>query len=248
MDNKFFEYYDKYLGISMSNKHPKIYPCKQRNKLLARNYFQHLIITNREGLIYSIEPLFYSQFKMYIDIEKYSEINESLILLINNFFNKRFGNYKIRKMLRLTTANDLKFLQSTCARKLTIGDKDIFLNSGNKSNTKPYKERKWDAIKAMIREERAFVYVHQNQILSLAIVSNIDFNGGNIVVNTVPEYRNFGYGKLVVSKAAKWCLENDVLPIYWVDSLNVNSLKLALSIGFQIMAEELVVSTEKDEK
>ncbi|SDD56638.1 GNAT family N-acetyltransferase [Sporomusa acidovorans] len=243
MTKEFFCYYNKYLGVNTSNGYHKIYACDQRNKPLARYFFQHLIIVNRKKLIFSIAPHLYKEFKAYIDTEKYQRINEGLIKKIDDFFKDKFANYSIRKMARLAVDNDLKFLQSNQVRQLTKDDKNIFLNSGNKANSKTYKENKWNIIEELVHKGRVFVYIYENRILSWAEISNIDFSGGNIVVNTVPEYRNLGYGKLVVSEAARWCFQNNVLPIYWVDLLNNNSLRLANRIGFKKMAEELVVST-----
>lgn len=240
---KFFCYYDQYLGVNSSKVYPGIYASNQRNIPLALELFHYLIITDRTGLIYSIAPQFYLEFEKYINRQKNNKIDEELMKGIDGFFKDKLPNYIIRKMYRLTVNNDLKILQCNKVRQLTIADKEAFLNSGKKAGNKIYKENKWKSKEELIYQGRVFGYIHNDKIVSWAEVSNIDFNGGNIVVNTVPEYGNLGYGKCVVAEAAKWCLNNNLLPIYWVDSLNTPSLNLAQSIGFKIMSEEVVVST-----
>ncbi|WP_396276644.1 hypothetical protein [Haloimpatiens lingqiaonensis] len=38
--------------------------------------------------------------------------------------------------------------------------------------------------------------------------------------------------------ALKWCYENDIMPIYWVDTKNTYSVALAKSLGFKVKSEE----------
>lgn len=96
--------------------------------------------------------------------------------------------------------------------------------------------------KREIIEGRQYVILDKNKIVSYCKISNIDFQGGNIVVYTNKQYRNRGYGKLVTTGILNWCIENNVLPIYLVDEKNTYSIKLAESLGFKIKSKEIVVS------
>jgi len=49
---------------------------------------------------------------------------------------------------------------------------------------------------------------------------------------------------MVVEQCVHWCLENEVVPIYLVDTNNTASLKLAESLGFTCQSEEFVLSIE----
>jgi len=91
-------------------------------------------------------------------------------------------------------------------------------------------------------EGRYFVIIDNEQIASFAYISDIQVGGANIVVSTKPNFRKKGYGKAVVYAATKWCFKNMLIPIYLVNQSNLGSLKLAESLGFKTMAEEIVVT------
>ncbi len=63
-------------------------------------------------------------------------------------------------------------------------------------------------------------------------------------VHTLEEERNKGYARIVVSSALKYILERNLIPVYVPDALNVNSIKLALSLGMNkfLLLEHFLLS------
>lgn len=245
--SQFFRYYEAYLGCKGLPSLPltALWPCEQRNRPLNSIFLQYLIVAKWKGsLIFSVAPQFYQEFSSH-NYSLYEDIkDERLIKDLQNFFSHRLTNYKLRYMKRLTVNVRLVVPRSTAARPLTLDDRNIFLNTGQRAYEKNYKKQKWQEKAQAVKEGRIFACVNEREIIAWAEVSDIDYNGGNIVVMTTPAYRNLGYGRLVTSAAARWCLERQIVPVYWVDSLNVPSLRIAQRIGFRVMSEELVISVQ----
>ena len=65
--------------------------------------------------------------------------------------------------------------------------------------------------------------------------------GANIVIQTKEKYQNKGYGTAVVEKISNDLLENEIIPIYWVNKNNKESIKLANKVSFKVKASEIVV-------
>lgn len=247
---RFFHYYENYLGCNSLHHIPtNIFSCNQRNEPLNLEFIQYLIATNRNGrLIFSIAPQFYSEFCEHIS-SPYTKIDdEELVKELHAFFSSKLAAYSVRKMYRLTvgTSSTSSQREQVPVRPLTVTDKSIFLRTGQKAYNKSYKERKWQIKEKLIREGRVFVAIKDEAIISWAEISDINFNGGNIVVTTAPACRKSGYGRLVAAEAVRWCLNNDIVPVYWVDSLNIPSVRLAQSLEFKLMSEELVISIKKN--
>ena len=83
-----------------------------------------------------------------------------------------------------------------------------------------------------------------NKIASMAFTSDIYNIGANIVVSTNKEYRKKGYGKSTVAALTNSILENQLLPIYFVNVNNEASINLAKSLQYEKMALEIVVCTK----
>ena len=101
-------------------------------------------------------------------------------------------------------------------------------------------EKKWKKI-----SDFKYIYgiVRDNKIASLGFVSNIDYNAGNIVIQTKDYYQNRGYGKKIVEKISRSLLKHNIMPIYWVNIENKASIKLAEDIGFKKQCTEIVVKS-----
>lgn len=104
-------------------------------------------------------------------------------------------------------------------------NKCYFMNTGKRSYDKEFKERKWNEIKNITKEERAYIIPKEDIFISLAYISDVESGGANIVVETNENYRRLGYGKKVVSRAVKWCNDYSLLPIYFVNNNNEASKK-----------------------
>jgi len=241
--NIFKSYYMKYLGVSLQDmkKGRNVFQCSQREKTINNWYFQHLIVTNINGTnTFSITPMMYTDFYDYITNFKNIDINK-LSEILKIFFDGRFQDYSIRKMYRMALDSIPKnLILGKVPVKLT---KEILFNSlqglsdGEKNKILIRKENE-------INQGRQYVILENDKIVSYCKVSDIDYNGGNLTIYTDPRYRNKGYGKLVTIGAVKWCYENNILPIYWVDEKNTSSISLAKALGFKVKSEEIVVGTD----
>ena len=122
--------------------------------------------------------------------------------------------------------------------KIDENVKKEYFNSFEHHNDIEYKENKWKKIKKM-----KYIYgiLENEEIASMGFVSNIDYNFANIVIQTKEKYQNKGYGKRIVKKISENLLDDEILPIYWVNTENKYSIKLAKSIGFNEETLEIVV-------
>lgn len=245
-NENFKSYYLKYMGIATQDLdiEDNIFSCRQREKPLNNWYFQHLIVSNINNInVFSIVPRMYKDFKDYISPFKDMDINE-MHGVLKIFFNDRLENFSIRKMYRMTLDNSPKnFLVENVVVKLT---KEILMNSLRNAN-KDERNKIWLRKKVEVSQGRQFVILDKDKIISYCKVSDIDFNSGNLTVYTDENYRNRGYGKLVSIGAIKWCYDNGITPIYWVDEKNATSVALARGLGFKIMSREIVVGTNSQQ-
>ncbi len=90
-----------------------------------------------------------------------------------------------------------------------------------------------------LQKEKYKVIIRDNKIVSKACISDVFADGANIVVDTHPDYRGLGYAKAVVQKVTAYALQNDWLPVYFVNAENIASIKTAEACGFSILATEL---------
>ncbi|WP_035294594.1 MULTISPECIES: GNAT family N-acetyltransferase [Clostridiaceae] len=247
--NKMFNfYYLNYLGLSIKDLKEKkfIFQSNQREKPINNWYFQPLIITNIEGVnVFSISPVFYKEFKDYIGYFNNMDIDRTINIL-KRFFDNKVKNYTIRKMYRMTLDSDNMPKEYVLKDNVVQLTKEILMNNlCTYSDEEKYKV--WSRKREEVNEGRQYVILDEHKIISYCKVSNIDFAGGNLTVFTNEKYRNKGYGKFVTIGSLKWCYENDIIPIYWVDAKNTYSVALAKSLGFKVKSEEIVVGTYLNE-
>ena len=50
---------------------------------------------------------------------------------------------------------------------------------------------------------------------------------------TRPSYQNHGLGKAVISELCKWCIKNQIVPMYRVFSYHTHSQRIPLALGFK---------------
>lgn len=241
----FDEYYFKYLGVTKEEfkSSDLVFSSTQRDMPLNNCFFHPLIVTNIEGNnIFSIAPKFYQDFKNYIEPFINTDIDK-IHTELKEFFDHRLENYSIRKMHRMTLEYIPKqYSLSRNVKKLT---KEILID--NMDTLSMYKKEKiWLRKKKEVIEGRQYVILDENKIVSYCKISNVDFGGGNIVVYTNEKYRKRGYGRLVTIGVLRWCYENNIIPIYWVDEKNIYSIKLAESLGFKIKSKEIVIGSSID--
>lgn len=246
--NKYDTYYKNYLCINKDDlkKDKAIFSCPQRDKPVNLVFINNLIVTKIDNkIVFSVSPKFYTEFFKYIEKVKITNIDDdNLLMAIDDFFADYLENYSIRRMYRLTV-NEAQFRYPPHFDTITtISDKDEFLKLLG-TRGKNFKEKQWQKRKRIIQDGCFFIIFENNEIASRAIISDIDFNGANIVVVTHPKYRQRGYGKAVVAKTVEWCFKNNKIPIYWVASSNIPSIRLAERLGFQVKSKEIVITRHK---
>lgn len=246
--NQYDTYYKNYLCINEDDlkNNITIFPCPQRDKPVNLIFINNLIITKIDNkMVFSISPKFYTEFCKYIEKVEITNIDDdNFLMAIDDFFADYLENYYIRQMYRLTVNEDQFRYPTHLDKVMKISDKEGYLKLIGTRGRK-YKEKQWQKRKRIIKDGCFFIIFKNNEIASRAIISDIDFNGANIVVVTHPKYRQKSYGKAVVAKTVKYCFKNNKIPIYWVASSNIPSIRLAESLGFQMKSKELVITIHK---
>lgn len=241
-EDAFKSYYYNYMGILIKDLEEgrTIFQCNQRKKPINNFYFQPLIITKIDDInVFSISAKFYEEFVNYIEVYKNIEFEE-LFSITRIFFEQRLEKYTLRKMYRMVL--DYVPKKILVPNNVVMLTKEILMKN-IESATNQDKDQIWKRKKDEILEGRQYVILDGHKIVSYCKVSDIDYGGGNLTVYTKENYRGKGYGKAAALGVIKWCNENQVIPIYWVDEKNAASFALAKSLGFKVRAEEIVVGT-----
>ncbi|GKX67927.1 GNAT family N-acetyltransferase [Inconstantimicrobium mannanitabidum] len=236
------KYYCNYLNINteLLNKGSFIFESDQRNKPICFYYYHLVIVSSFNGIaVVSIAPHFDKVFSEY-NI-KNRELRD--VELLTNMFSSELDDFNVRNMYRMGLVSD-KYKQINTARviQLKSGHKDVYFNTIASISDASIKEHKWNLRKEQIDQGRVFVIIEDEIIISQAVISDINFNGGNIHVWTSEEHSGKGYGKSVTAAAAQWCVDNGILPVYLVDKSNNPSLSIAKSVGFEVLFDEVVLS------
>lgn len=241
-EEAFKSYYYNYMGILIKDlkKGRTIFSCNQRKKPINSAYFQPLIITKIDDInIFSISPEFYEEFANYIEFYKNIEFEE-LLSVTKIYFEQRLEKYSIRKMYRMVLDHvSEEFLVPDNVVKVT---KEILMKNIESASSQD-KDQIWKRKKDEILEGRQYAILDGHKIVSYCKVSDIDYGGGNLTVYTNENHRGKGYGKATALGAISWCIENQIISVYWVDEKNMASIALAKSLGFKVIAEEIVVGT-----
>ena len=234
---QFNYYYENYIGLS-NGKNITIVSNNYRDIPINQNFYYPIIAGKINGKkIVSVSTGLYNDFNLFYEANKNQDIEET----IKMFTEIKLPNCTLEYMSRYT-----KNEQSLVEISEVISDenelKSAFLNTSKKAVDAKYKEEQWNKIKSTSHYLRAIQ--KENKLASLGYISNIFFNAGNIVIQTIDDYRKCGYGKKIVEKISRDCLQDAILPIYWVNDKNIPSINLAESLGFRKMATELVVKYE----
>lgn len=238
------KYYYNFLDIEKAKKVNDIFYIKTSNRdnILNKAFEYPLIISNYNNEIYvSISDKYYDGFLNYIkDIDMKNITEQELYKKIKNYFSNILDTFEIKTMYRMyrTTKIYRNFSKAILLNEIT---KKYFMNTGEKAKDNNYKENKWQSMKYLTDQQMVYIISNDEKIDSIAYISDV-FNGGaNIVVNTDEKYRNQGYGKSVVTEVCNYAIDNDLIPIYFVNKENKASVKLAESLCFKIIATEVVL-------
>ena len=208
----FDDYYLKYIGSDDRTliNGCMVYKAEDRDIPLNNRFIYRIIITDFRGIR---------------TISVSPNISDNLIYdICNDIKDKAFEDIlqsgplhrtglRINKMYRMRIDN-AKFIENTT--------KDINIKM------------------ECINENRKFVIRDGDKMVSYCKISNIDYNCGNIVVWTDEDYRRKGFARELLYRTIHKCKVEGIEPIYLVDSQNIASIKLAQSVGFKIMQDEIV--------
>lgn len=232
-NNKFEEYYYKFLGY---NENENIVCSENRESRVNIFSYPIIIAFYKNKIIYSISPKYYVELKTVIGDKKFKDRYE-IINFLNEFFEKRNENISFQEMKRMikTKKSDIDISEVVLIDEKY---KEEYCNSFERHNELEYKEKKWNKIKF-------YKYINgiikDAKIVSLGFVSDINYNGANIVIQTKEKYGRKGYGRAIVEKISRDLLKNDIIPIYWVNTENKASMQLAKHLDFEEFSTELVV-------
>lgn len=232
-NNEFEDYYYQYLDYK---ENENIVYSKNRESKVNVFYYPIIVSFYKNKIIYSISPKYYDDFKIYMNNKKLKDKNE-IINFLNQFFENKKENIVIQEMKRMIKTKRSNIDISKVV-KIDKKYKREYFNSFERHNELEYKEEKWSKIKDY---NCVNMIIEDDKIVSLGFVSNINYNGANIVIQTKEKYRNNGYGKAVVEKISRDLLKENKIPIYWINIENTASMQLAKSLEFEEMATELVV-------
>lgn len=221
---RFREYYNKYLGIT--NEEDSIFLSEFRNEPINEKYYYPVIISDYYGKLKCSVAEEYFNFHGTID---------DVYRVFNNFKSIDEG-YRLREMKRFVYTGTKMQVEKSI--RLTMDIMDELKFNYDSSGRKEYVNRK----SKILNDGRQYVIIDSNSIASLGFISDIQCGGGNIVVSTIEGHRGKGYGKDVVRACVNWSLENNILPIYLVETTNKSSVAIAESLGFQYMCREFIIS------
>ena len=169
--------------------------------------------------------------------------NNEIISIFQSIFSNILENFEVKEMYRMCKDTKLN-ISNNNAVILNNYTKQYFINTGKKANDINFKVKKWSQLKYILDSEMIYIVPIDNKIASMAFTSDIYNIGANIVVSTNKEYRKKGYGKSAVAALTNSILENQLLPIYFVNVNNEASINLAKSLQYEKMALEIVVCTK----
>ena len=235
--NLFWNSYYRYMEIKDDEK-----ICLRKRKEIINNKFHYPIIISfiDNRVIYSVEKNYYENFIKDININ--SMINkEEIKNYIKIFLQNKIQHFRIKEMYRMYKNERRNDIDISKVISINNQQKKEYFNSFKIIRDDVYKEKKW---KEISKNNFLNGIIKDNKIVSMGYISDINYGMGNIVIQTIEEYQNRGYGKIVVEKISQEALKNGVLPIYWVENKNIASIKLAESLGFKKVVDEIVVSRE----
>lgn len=232
------KYYRDYLGIDKDKG--VVFTSEQREKPMCFSFYHLIIGTEFQGReVVSASPKFAENFSS-------KREDENLKEYMIRSMDKQGEDLDFREMYRMGIAEEdietdfygIKVLQ------LKEDHRELFMESNKEASPERIKTV-WNMRLPQIKDGRVFVVLEEEKIVCTARVSDIDCGGGNIAVWTDEQCRRKGYGRAVVSYAAKWCYENGILPIYLVHKENEPSVKLAERIGFKKFSSEYIFSERR---
>ncbi len=231
--DEFENYYYNYIGYC--GKENII--CSLNREIKVNDFYYPVIASKYDNkIIYSITPKYFKEIAEKIEMQNFND-EQSITGVFKEFFQAKNLDVSIQTMLRMSK-NRICDIDISKVVNINENYRDEYYNSFENYRNLEYKEEKWSKVKNL---KYLNGIIEDDQIVSLGFVSNIDYNGANIVIQTKEKYRNRGYGKSIVEKISRDLLKNHLIPIYWVNIKNDFSRKLAYGIFFEEKVREIVV-------
>lgn len=140
----------------------------------------------------------------------------------------------VRTRIKFTLNKD-KFEQLSRKLKipegLTIKSIDDELYKNIKGNIVP--GFSWDSSEAFLNNGFGYCLVAESTILSTSFSAFVSNNKIDIGIETAPEYRGRGYGRIIAAVMVERCLGKGLEPVWCCRQDNVNSFSLAKKLGFE---------------
>lgn len=95
----------------------------------------------------------------------------------------------------------------------------------------------WDSSKEFLEKGKGLCLLHKGEIACNAFSAAIGNGQMDIGVETNPNYRGKGLGKIVAAWMVNYALEKGYEPIWGCDSENIGSSSIAQAIGYEKLAE-----------
>jgi hypothetical protein len=94
----------------------------------------------------------------------------------------------------------------------------------------------WSSSEEFNNNGIGFCLLKGEEIVNIAFTSFVGYGQIDIGIETPPKHRNNGYARITASRLIKYCLDNNLDPI-WGCVKNISSIKVALSLGFELIGE-----------
>jgi hypothetical protein len=149
----------------------------------------------------------------------------------NNFFRGVYS--KIYKYTRVHYKfNPAKYKYKKNGKlKIVRVDKKIYQKLRGQVHPKFY----WDNMSDFLNIGVAFSVMYDDEPVSTAFATSIIDNVIDIGVDTVPRYRERGFGTAAANAMVEFCLENNCEPLWGTFSYNFAGMRVAEKLGFEIV-------------
>lgn len=213
MKSKNINYEERFL-----NYYQRFLEPSQRN-LTINCMYEYIILSyylKNDTKKVSISPL------MGLDRELKSTIinmkdEEKLFVKLRERFNK--NGYKTKMMYRMTLTDMYEPNEKTMALEYHFDNYFFEQTQINK-----------------------LLLVKNKDILGYSRITNIDYNGANIIFGTYENYRKCGIATYMLHKMLLYCKEKKYIPILNIDRSNIGAMKVAKSLGLVEKCKEIIVS------
>ena len=244
-EDAFLRHYRRFIGLDEGRfaSGETVFACGQRTVPICWHSLTPLLATVwRDRVVLSVDPAHEDRVRGWFRDLEVESLDDVLLGEMDDCFHEVLPMRNIWRMHRLNvTREDLAIPAAIDrAERVTEEHREAY-SARMKPRGKRTRRFSWHRSRRIREEGRKFAIMEDGEVAADAFISDIDHLGGNIAVVTAESHRRKGYGAAVVARAAQWCLENDIVPVYWVETRNEASVRLAESLGFVRRAEELCV-------